>query len=48
MINICDNMYISPGTAPNHILKQFPKTHFFIAENDTLRDQSLLLIDRLI
>jgi len=41
-------MYMSPGKAPDHILKKFPKTHFFIAEIDTLRDQSLLLMDRLI
>ena len=44
-----ENMFMSPGTkAPEYILKKYPKTHFLVAEIDTLRDMSFLFLDKLL
>jgi len=42
-------MYMSPGTGtPDNILKKYPKTHFLVAEIDSLWDMSFLFMDKLI
>ena len=35
--------FLSPGKAPDHLLKLFPKTRIMVASNDPLRDESFKL-----
>lgn len=42
-----DEYALMPMYIPSHILAQFPPTEFVVAEYDVLRDDSLLLIERM-
>ena len=39
--------YLSPGIAPDELLKKFPKTRIMVASNDPLRDESIKITHRL-
>lgn len=47
-INPDKHPFTSPGLMPDEILKLLPKTNFYIASTDPLRDQSLIFASRLL